>query len=468
MRKALSSLAFLLLLGLALWVPLPFGSVTVFGRLVLEAGAFLALALALLSNARSPSLKAARFPIAFYALLCLFGVAQLLPLSASLLGVVSPDSEAIVAGSARILALHGREAALAHTISIVPAETREALLQLGAFLSLFAAGALLNSDRRRRGLFAGALVLAAVFQVIYGVAAWREQSDAIFGVRLSTGAINRVRGTFVNPNHLAGYLEIGLCVAFALLYAEILTGSSRARPGTVDLSAKVEARFFPLALRVFTWLTLFGGLLLTQSRAGTLAATLAAGVLVALAHFRRRSFRFGLPALFAVAFGLALAFSSGPVFDRLLGSDPRNLSSDGRAEIRAVAAKVQGRFPIFGSGLGTFRDAFLLEQPREMEGLLTHAHNDFVELKTTGGWIGFLLGLGVLGGTLWALGVAWRRQPHRIESAHALAGIGVVVSLAAHALFDFNFAIPAIPATLALVLGWSFAAATASESPNRA
>ncbi len=468
MRKALSSLAFLLLLGLALWFPLPFGSVTVVGRLVLEAGGFLALAVALLSDARATSLKAARIPIASCALLFLLGVAQLLPLSASLLGVVSPESEAIVAGSARILALHGREATLPHAISIVPAETREALLQLSAFVSLFAASALLNSDRRRRGLFAGAIILAAVFQVIYGVAAWTGRSDSIFGTRLSTGAIARVRGTFVNPDHLAGYLEICLCVAFGLLYAEILTGSSRTQPGAVHLGAKVEARFFPLALRVFIWLTLFGGLLLTQSRAGALAAILAAGLLVVLAYVRRRSFRFSLLALLAAALSLALAFSAGPIFDRFLGSNPRSISSDSRAQMRAVSRLVQGRFPLFGSGLGTFRDAFLLEQPREMEGLVTHAHNDFVELKTTGGWIGLILGLAALSGMLAALGAAWRRQKHRIESAYALAGIGALGSLAVHALFDFNFAIPAIPATLALALGWSLAAATASEPPNRA
>lgn len=55
---------------------------------------------------------------------------------------------------------------------------------------------------------------------------------------------------------------------------------------------------------------------------------------------------------------------------------------------------------------------------------------------------------------------AWMRQEHREESAFALAGTGVLISLMLHGLVEFNMSIPAIPATLALMLGVAWAAAT--------
>ena len=76
----------------------------------------------------------------------------------------------------------------------------------------------------------------------------------------------------------------------------------------------------------------------------------------------------------------------------------------------------------------------------------------------TAGWTGATLGLVALGAILVILARTWKRQQHREESAFALAGIGALVSLVLHGLVEFNFSIPAIPATLACVVGWALAA----------
>jgi len=462
----ISAAAFGLLLLVTFWLPLPFGSVTGLGRLILESSAFTLLALALASSASAHALRPAAAPLLAMLALLILGVFQVVPLPSALLRRVSPESTRILSQASHVLGQEGKESSLPQTVSIARGDTHGALLEIAAFGALFVSSVLLNGTRRRRKVWVWTLVAAALFEVVYGVIGWIEGSDTILGTRISTGAVPRVRGTFVNPDHFAGYLEIALCAAFGLLYAEILTGAGRHRADARDLGARVEARLLPLALSVLLWITVFGGILLSQSRGGVLAAIAATLLLAVLAWLRRRrrGSRRTLVSLLGGAFALALLFSAGPVLDRFLGSDPREMSNDTRAQLRALSARVESRFPVFGTGLGTFRDAFVLVQPRNLVGVIDHAHNDFVELKVTGGWIGFLAGLAGLLAAFQGLAAARRRQPHRIESAFALAGIGALAALSIHALFDFNFVIPANPATLALMLGWAYAAA-ADTSP---
>ena len=110
-----------------------------------------------------------------------------------------------------------------------------------------------------------------------------------------------------------------------------------------------------------------------------------------------------------------------------------------------------------GSGLGTFREAFRRVQPRELNELIEHAHNDTLQLLVTGGVIATSLAVvGVL--TLGAqLAMRSWRQTGLRDSIVGLAALSALVSLLLHGLADFNLSIPAIPATLAVMVavGWS-------------
>jgi hypothetical protein len=81
----------------------------------------------------------------------------------------------------------------------------------------------------------------------------------------------------------------------------------------------------------------------------------------------------------------------------------------------------------------------------------------------TGGGVGLALGtLGLLGG-LWLLVRLFRRQPHREERVLVLGALGALASLLLHGLVEFNFSLPAIPATLAALMGAGSAAGSWSE-----
>src|SRR5258706_422814 len=53
-------------------------------------------------------------------------------------------------------------------------------------------------------------------------------------------------------------------------------------------------------------------------------------------------------------------------------------------------------YPLFGSGFGTFRTAFLKYQTALVELDFTFAHNDYLELATEVGVVGFLIFSGVM------------------------------------------------------------------------
>jgi O-antigen ligase len=256
----------------------------------------------------------------------------------------------------------------------------------------------------------------------------------------------RLRGTFVNPNHLALYLEMALPVAFAW-------GWWSARRAMDQ--PQIERRLLLVGPPVLLWLTLFAGLSFTGSRAGLLAAMAAVtaqGVLVA--RVRKRWWVAPLGALAALA-GLLVVASVGlrEGLGRLLSTSAFDVSWGARMREYGAVFELWGRFPFTGSGLGTFRDAFPLAQPPSLYGAFWHPHSDLLEVLATAGLAGAALlavGLVALVRRLGAVLAGGHRSEDR---AAALAALGVLAALALHAPLDFGLTMPGNALTLAVLLG---------------
>jgi O-antigen ligase len=271
----------------------------------------------------------------------------------------------------------------------------------------------------------------------------------------------------VNPNHFAGYLQIALAVAFGLLWREVL--HYRSSRGEHQRGQRFENIFMRTSVRVLLWGMIAAGIALTESRGGILTAAIATVVLLSIApaHPRIQSRRWSFAAAgmgaMAAAVGLtALAVKQQPIL-RFLASDPRDPASDLRFHLWRLSVEAWWQFPLLGSGLGAFRDAFRHVQPRDFNYLVEFAHSDPLQLLVTGGLVGLALGATAVGATLVALLRHWYREPRREESAFLLASFGAIVSLLLHGLVEFNLSIPAIPATLACVAGFGWAASHATE-----
>jgi O-antigen ligase/polysaccharide polymerase Wzy-like membrane protein len=449
-----NSLAFFLLLLCLLMAPFPHGAVLPAGKLKIELLAFVTAALAFASRTADGRLGPAATTAATICGIGMLGVLQLLPLEPEFLRRLSPQSASIYAETNSLLRMSGQPPVAAR-ISIAPTDTESTTLLTFAYAALFASAARLATTRRRRRVVAAALLAAAAGQVVISAAI--------------SGSEERMHGAFVNANHFAGYLQISLAFAFGILTAEIMAGPERSIQ-IRDRGERFERRAFAFAWRLLLWGVIAAGVALTRSRGGVLAAAFATLFMAAASLLRRpmsgRGRRIGGAIAAAALLGiLFVLYTTGEAaILRFLASDPREIRTDIRMEIWNASMQAWHLFPTFGSGLGTFREAFRRFQPGDMPGLVEQAHSDFLQLLVTGGWVGAALGVIGFGSVFVLLLVRWWPQRQPEEAAITLSGIAALLSLTLHGIVEFNMSIPAIPATLAIMLGVSWAtSASATE-----
>ncbi len=140
-------------------------------------------------------------------------------------------------------------------------------------------------------------------------------------------------------------------------------------------------------------------------------------------------------------------------------------------------------FPVFGTGLGTFRyvevwrrqeepmdpAAAAAARPVPLEnGMFDHAHNDYLEMLVEGGGVGLVLLLAVL---VLVFRAAWRARDDRTDALRAglaAGGLCALTAVAAHSFVDFGMHTPAITLLVTVVCAQLTALgepATAVETP---
>lgn len=332
-------------------------------------------------------------------------------------------------------------------LSLAPSQSLSTALTLVAVAAALTVAGLVGADRLSRRWLFGSILAAALFQLLYGFRHVAASSTAVWGREVARDP-SRLRGTFVNPAHLAPYLEMALVLAFALVWWSL--GKSRREEWQVERALMTTGG---LAL---LWLLLFAGLAFTRSRAAlaaALLATLVQGVVLAAYHRRWRLLPVGLGAAIA---GIALIAWVGleQGLGRLLGTSVYSLAASARVEVWKETLGLWRRFPISGTGLGSFESAFpMVETPELAVVSWQHAHNDWVELLATGGLLAGLaatVGLIALVSRLRSTLLCSRSQE---AAAAALAGVGAVAAVGFHELLDFGLTQPANAFTLAVLLG---------------
>jgi hypothetical protein len=442
-------------LGLAaalVWAPLPFGSVMPRQEYWLHLWTAAVFLLALVSGERLAPLRAARGAGLALAAVALLGAVQARAWPAGAVAIVSPEHRQL---SAEAAALAGAAAPAAVPLSLAPSTSRAAAASWLAAALALAAAAMAGRVRERRRYLLGALLGSALFQVIFGAQRWVVQARETWGVPVPSDP-TRLRGTFVNPNHLAAFVGIGLPVAFAWAW----WGLRRARH-----EPRSERRLLLVGVPVLVWLTLFAGLAFSRSRAGMLAAVAAAAVQGVLLAWSQRRWRWLAAGALALAAGVAAVAATGFAegFGRFAGE---GLRSGTRGEVYLASLALWRRFPWLGTGLGTFRDAFPLVQPPGLGDVaFWHADGDPVELLVTTGLVG--LALVAAGGVslVRRLGRVLRSGMRSEDSAAGLAALGVLVALAVHEAFDFGLTMPANALAAAIVCGAALTAERRAPLP---
>ena len=450
-----------LLLAYLCWLPMPFGSVTERAQLPLVMGALLICAIA--AFVRLAPLEITRPLRLWFVGATLFVVvvtAQLVPLPDALLGVLSPQSLRLWSDAERIASLAGLgPSAGAHPISVDPTMTSVHLFRVLAYIAVLLAAALLLRRHRHRLALAFVLGAAAVFETVYGLREAALQRYAIWGW-VNKLIFNRVTGTFVNPNHFAHYAAIVMPLGVYLSAQAWHDAAPAGAPWRRRVLRLIEKRLVRFSAGVVIAFTCLLAILEAQSR-GALVSTLAGFAVVgAIASGRRHALRRGV--LIGVA-GAALVVVIVVLFGLNVSrfQDPEVASLGGRAVPLKAAYDLWKHFPLLGSGLGTFNEVSSMTGAGGMTHVINHAHDDYAEIAATTGVAGLLVALVPFAAAYVALirvtfgpAAAELSWPRRAYQTAALTSITIA---AVHALVDFNFFIPANPATLAAIAGTAVA-----------
>lgn len=428
-----ASLLTLLLGALVAGAPLPYGGVGTPAESGLRLAAFALLVLAAFTLRRPGSLRRLRLPLLAMGGIALLGLFQSVGLPRGLARVISPGHVLLRDQAAEVLTPGVEVGRIA--LSLAPGATRFSAVGWLAMTAILIAAFVAGRRRHHRRWLALALVAGGLAQVLMGA----RGALAVAHVRL--------RGSYINPNHLALYLEIALAVAFAWLCWSWV----RARR-----EGAIERRVWLLAPPILCWLALMAGLVLTGSRAGLAAGLVGTLFQAALFGRERRSWRPAIWGLAATALGLvAVAFVAGEkLLGRVLGTSLYEVTWGGRSRVWGLSLDLVESFPWTGTGLGTFLQAFPLVQPPEMAGQLwTRAHNDPLELLVTGGMVAgalALLALVAIVRELWSVYSDGLRTEDRMAG---LAALGALAAVGLHELMDFGLTLPANALALCVVVG---------------
>ncbi|MEJ2201831.1 MAG: O-antigen ligase family protein, partial [Desulfuromonadaceae bacterium] len=132
--------------------------------------------------------------------------------------------------------------------------------------------------------------------------------------------------------------------------------------------------------------------------------------------------------------------------------------ADERPSYWRDSSELLRRFPLAGSGFGTFIDVYPGVKTAKTPFTVDHAHNDYLELATDGGLIGLLLVAGFLLTVLGRVVPAWRRRRSPFSIMVVLGALTGLVAIGLHSVTDFNLHIGAN----ALFLVWLLALAVAA------
>jgi O-antigen ligase len=393
------------------------------------------------SSVRRNDRAAALEPVLRWPLILLpaYVLLQLVPLPVAWLEILSPARAQLAAAASRVLP----PAAFA-PLSVAPAATFEHLLRVCAYVTTF----LLVREIAWR---LDELRWVAILPLPVIAAA-----EAVLGITQSGGA-GFARGTYVNRNHFAGFLELAL--PFALAGSLALARGRRGKPLSIRLALMACLGLGVAAL-------IFIAALDSLSRMGFLACLTGLLVVGVLEIPTRRRLWLGGALVLAVAAAL-IWLPSDALSERLKSlSAPGEISSVTRLAVWTDTLRLIRSYPVFGCGLGAYQSAFYGFQTEAPLNTVDHAHNDYLQLVAELGLAGVLI---VAAGLLALLYITVRafRKADSVARYVSISSLAALAAILLHSLVDFNLYIPANALAVAWIAGMAVSGKSGPPAPDR-
>ena len=387
---------------------------------------------------------------------------QSMPLSTKWLAIVSPFRYRALIDGANLAGLALTPASMAYN-RFTSFAWWMLLLSLALFFPVLRHA--LTDSRRLRLLLRIILVLAAL-EALYGIIQTLVPSIGV--LYEDTIGLGNARGTYINRNHFAGFIELvfPLCLGYVLSFGD-WTGQKEKRGIKARLSSDRSSP--PLLLGVILVMMLVA-VLFSRSRAGIVGIGLGFLVFTSLVWIGNRRLPIGFWIGAAAVLGLTLVYGFRIGFESIIDRFLQLEGGNSRSLLWTDAWWIVQDHPL-GVGLANFSLVYPVYKVRmPLENFFLYAHNDYLQLLIEAGWPG---AVALVSGFFIFLGVGFRRICKMRPSEDPLRfflGTGAMsglVSIAWHSFFDFNLEMPANAIYFVLLMAIVCAVTQRTEGRSR-
>jgi O-antigen ligase len=456
----------LTLILLLIFTPIAFGSMELWAFSLMELGILFMIILWAIqkvthykNKSEIRNLKSEILLLSLFLALVFF---QMIPIPPGIMKIISPKTYEL----RHILSIPDLQSSIQNSkfpISFVPFATQieffKWLTLIGFFLFLMDWRSLGRKYRTTNHLLV-VILLMGVFESLYGMIEFFSGHRHILHID-GTFMISSATGTFINRNYFAGYLLMIIPLSIGFLWSReaIQTGQSGGwRHRLSSLDGKVLLIAFGIIVMIL-------GLLFSASRMGILSLLLSFSLMSLL--FKGSGRHGGGSKILFLIFGLALLWAAWIGLDAVISSffsASENFKT--RWMIWVNTFQILKDFPLFGSGLGTFGQIFPMYRTFHLQELITHSENDFLQLASEVGLIGFGLLLTLF---LYIFLKAVSRirslpnwEPQRYIGIGGLIGI---LALMFHSMVERNLQIPSNAFLFTFL--WALVLQVASQNRSR-
>jgi O-antigen ligase/tetratricopeptide (TPR) repeat protein len=433
------NLIFIVYIFVLLFSPLAFGTVEPWSLAIMETLSFFLLILVLMGSVGSKQVFYRIPGIVPFMLFLTYVFLQIVPLPPWLIKVISPATYAIYSETVLV-----SDPSAWVSLSINKKATLMEFFRFASYGAFYAVTVQLLSrkDALKKTIaiviiFASALSFFSILQHLLsnGKLYWSRE--------LLLGGVPF--GPYVNRNHYAGLMEMlfPLVVGLFLVY----------KPHVSYISFREKiAEMFNLQrtnlymLLGFSAVLIGTSIFLSLSRSGIITLCLSMIVFGLLVVGKQADRKRGL-IIIVICILIVLAvgwFGWGPIIERFKEISPmKEEITEFRPIVWKDSRKIVDAFPVTGTGFGSFITIYPLYRTLPTKGLVDHAHNDYIELLTDGGIIGFLI---VLWFVLTVFYTSFRVFLKRRELYSVYLFIGSaagLISILLHSVTDFNLHIGA-------------------------
>ena len=448
MEKLNKSL-FYCFLTLIFWVPIPLGSNRPWAWSIIEVVAFALLAFYLLlaiKNKESFTQKLHHYKplLLMFLTVQLWVILQYLPLPESILYAISPN----------LFDIYSYFPDKAITLSLDPAQTKVASLKGLAYFSIMLLSILLVTNEKRLKLMLAVMVLSGTFQAVYGSLQAMSGNKLSWILEVHNSSI--ATGGFIYKNHFANFLLLCISIGIGLLVTylsrqDLTTGRAKLRQLVSSLIDGKAVLRIALAMMVI-------GLVLSKSRMGNAAFFISMTLtgIFAFIYFKQRSKNLSilLISLFVIdTFILGSWFGLDKVKQRI---EQSSFSQETRDEVNIYGLELIRKFPLTGTGAGSFYTVFPMVKKEDIYLYYDHAHNDYLQFTVEYGLPSTLLLAIIVLWSLWQTGYAMRHRRNNLMKGTAFGCMMAITGMLIHISVDFNLQAPAnaVYFVLIITLAW--------------